>query len=206
MNQFIRQITVPVFAIASCAALAGLSGCVGYTSWPPVPGTAAANPNTPQSTEMMAAALAWIIERDREGGEEGAASEPVAINLPGTMKPKYYRFVAEHAGQNIEPLSQANASLPIYHIAEFHIRANGAEAIILRPATELGAGPDGEPVYQAHRVKLSGGFQPWHVTWWSKPYSVGAVETPPLTYIDAPMIDGAATDEAIVSVDDPTGG
>ena len=189
MNHFTRPFATRAFVVASCAALAGLSGCVGYTSWPPVPGTAAANPNTPQSTEMMAAALAWIIERDREGGD--GASDPVAINLPSTMKPKYYRYVAEHAGENIEPLSQANSSLPIYHIAEFHIRADGAEAIILRPATELGAGPDGEPVYQAYRVKLSGGFQPWHVTWWSKPYSVGAIETPPLTYIDAPEFDGA---------------
>ncbi len=203
MNQIIQKIAAPVFAIALCAASAGLSGCVGYTSWPPVAGTAPANPNTPQSTEMMAAALAWIIERDREGAGEGgdAASEPVAINLPSTMKPTYYRFVAEHAGENIEPLSQANASLPIYHVAEFHIRADTAQAIILRPATELGLGPDGKPVYQAHRVKLSGGFQPWHVTWWSKPYSVGAIETPPLTYIDAPVPNGA-----VASASDPSDG
>jgi hypothetical protein len=188
-----KRIPNPVtfIALITLSAIAGLSGCVGYTSWPPVPGTAMADPNSPRSTEVMAAALAWIIERDREG-----SIEPVAINLPSTMKPKFYRFVAAHAGENVEPLSQSNRSLPIYHVAEFHIRGSDAEAIILRPATELGTGPDGEGVYQGYRVELKGGFQPWHVTWWSKPYSVGAIETPPLTYIDA----------ALATVDEPSGG
>ena len=43
---------------------------------------------------------------------------------------------------------------------------------------------------------LPDGFEPWHVTWWSKPYSVGAIDTPALTYIDS----------AIATADDNTGG
>jgi len=187
-----RPITcLAIFALGALAAMSSLGGCVGYTSWPPVPGTAMADPNSPRSTEMMAAALAWIIERDRQG-----ATDPVVINLPSPMKPKFYRFVADRAGENVEPLSRSNRSLPIYHVTEFHTRAGEAEAIILRPATELGVGPDGEPVYQGYRVELSGGLKPWHVTWWSKPYSVGAIKTPPLTYIDA----------AVATVDEPAGG
>ena len=191
MNARSRHAAGRILSITALTAGA-LVGCVGYSTWPPVAGTAASDPNSASNEEIMIASLAWIIERDHQGG----LASPVAVNLPGGVTALRYARMARKIGSNVEPLSRANASLPIYHIAEFKVRGSDAEVIVLRPATEITGGSPVEPVYQGYRLKLSGGFDPWHVTWF-KPYSVGTISAPPLSYIDAPgEVETAAVEDS----------
>ena len=196
MNARSRHAAGRILSIAALAA-GTLVGCVGYSTWPPVSGTTFANPNSAANEEIMIASLAWIIERDHPDG----LASPVAINLPSGVTALRYARMAQKIGPNVEPLSRANAAVPIYHIVEFKVRGSDAEVIVLRPATEITEGSPAEPVYQGYRLKLSGGFDPWHVTWF-KPYSVGTISAPPLSYIDA----AAGAEVETAAVEDPSGG
>ena len=91
--------------------------------------------------------------------------------------------------------------MPTYHWAACKVRGSDAEVFVLRPATEITEGSPAEPVYQGYRLKLSGGFDPWHVTWF-KPYSVGTISAPSLSYVDA----AAGSEVETAAVEDSSGG
>jgi hypothetical protein len=147
-----------------CAA--ALSGCVSWASYPAAPGeTAIKDPNNPAVEELMMTGMRWVVQKyppvDASGAHVGGGK--LALNLPFGIKPKVYRRVAEAAGGGAEPLTQANQSLPIYHVKEIRIRGDEAQLIAIVPAATLGASPTGGPVYQEVKLGFTGGLGPWRV-------------------------------------------
>jgi hypothetical protein len=178
-------------ALAVAAVSAGLSGCVSWASYPAGPGEVAVkNPNDPTMLDVMVTGLQWVIRRYPPGA--GGEGPRLAINLPAGMRERVYQRVAVRVGQGAVPLTTANATLPIYHVAQVRVRGDEAAVDILRPVTELGPSPSGEPVYQEVRVNLRGGVSPWHVVS-HREWTPGAVSSiPELNYMDRPVGAAAA--------------
>ncbi len=172
--------------------LAGLPGCAGWDTWPPVdPVDKAPNRDDAAIGQTMTLALARVIADYPPRGGEG---QSVAINLPGPLVGQaVYRRVARDVeaepGVNrlVKPLDEAGLALPIYHIAGVRIRTGKAEIDVLRPV--FGAGQvdrtelTNDEAYEGYTVRLSGGFRPWHVTWVER-FTPGIIPAPALNLID----------------------
>lgn len=170
--------------VAAVFTLGAVSGCVSWASYPAQPGEAAVkNPNDPAIVDVMTVAMEWVV-RKYPPGPEDAATPRLAINLPPGMIPRVYESVARRVGHGAVPLSRAHPDLPVYHVSQLRIRGDEAAVDILRPATELGMGPDGQPVYQEIRVNLRGGVRPWEVTS-HREWTPGSVSRmPEMNYLD----------------------
>ena len=172
--------------------LAGLPGCVGWDTWPPVePGDSIPARDDATVTQTMTAALARVIQDYPPRGE---GVRRVAINLPEPLvSPAVYRKVARDIEREIEeayfvvPLDEASMDLPIYHIAGVRPRTSTAEVDVLRPVFGPGQLDRSEltndEAYEGYRVRLSGGFRPWHVKWVDR-FSPGIISAPALNPID----------------------
>lgn len=187
-----------VLGAAALFSVAGLSGCVGYSSYPNVEGAkmASTNPNLYSSRECMAVALGWVITKFPPSTPATSYGNSRAlINLVPGMNREMYIKVADKvsAATNIEvsPIEPGDddSGLPIYHVARVWLRHGDAKVDVLRPMPELGLKDDGQPVYQCITVILSGGFQPWLVkaTHTREP---GLVEVPPLYFLPEEVLPG----------------
>ena len=171
-------------AAGLAAAAAGLSACVSYASYPPVPkNTAINNPNTPAMEEVMMAGLKWVTAKypitPYQAGQP--STDRFAISLPPDVKPKVYERVVNAVGGGAEPLTPENESLPIYLVSSIRVRGDQANLWVFRPVLGLGEGPGGKPIYQEVKIWLNGGLTPWHVVS-AIDMSPGSGEVPALTY------------------------
>lgn len=174
---------------ASSLLVMGLSGCVGYATYPPVQGAYGApnNPNAPPVDELMALSLKWVTDRYpiRAGLPTVAGQPQFAINLPRGVRKSTYERTAAVLGDKALPLTPENATkLPIYHVAEIRVRGRVAKIDVLRPAQELGSRPDGQPVYQCITLYIEGGFQQWRVMGFQA-WEPGVVPVPEYYYVPA---------------------
>ncbi|MDX2148524.1 MAG: hypothetical protein SFZ23_13480 [Planctomycetota bacterium] len=182
-------------ALVLFAGVAGLSGCVGYSSYPIVETAhvASTDPNLYTTREVSAVALAWVISRYPPESARGyeVLGEPRAyVNaIPDLRRSNYLKLserVTKATGIQVLPVdsSAGGSGLPIYHVGRVWVRQGDAKVDILRPISAFGPGPDGRPVYQCVTVMLQGGLGPWTVkgTLTREP---GLVDVPPLYYIPA---------------------
>ncbi len=172
-----------------------LSGCVSWASYPATPGEIAIkDPNAPAVEELMMSGMRWVVTKypplDASGNHTGGGR--IAFNLPVGVKPKVYRRVCEAAGGGAEPLTEANASLPIYHIKELRIRGDEAQINVVFPASSLGASPQGGPVYQEVKVGFTGGLTLWKVNSFRE-WGPGAEPPAPNFYVPEPGYTPPAT-------------
>ncbi|MBL9032204.1 MAG: hypothetical protein JNM80_10930 [Phycisphaerae bacterium] len=180
-------------AILSLASLAAIAGCVSWANFPPVPGdTAFHSPSLPAMEDVMVEGLRWTITRYPPNGQAldftpGPAEQPrLAINLPTGVKAAFYDYASKDIGgprRLVTPLASTTSDLPIYHVRSLRIRGDEAQINIIRPATELGLAPTGQPVYQEVTLTLRGGVGPWRVVS-ATPWSPGSEDIPAPNYYD----------------------
>lgn len=171
------------------ALIAGPGGCVGYNTYPPVPGQRAfTHPNSPAVHQLMSESLRWVVRRYPPDGEPGMLQPEVeydeprlVINLPEGILRNVYLRVARNVGQGAVPVTPETEHLPTYHVAQLWVRGDRAKVDVLRPVPGL-VMRDGEQVHQGITVHLRGGPRPWRVTT-HRVWTIGAMETPPLTYL-----------------------
>jgi hypothetical protein len=165
------------------AATALLGGCVSWASYPAGPGeTAVKNPNDPTILNVIETGLEWVV-RKYPPGTTGDGPK-LAINLPQGIRERVYERMAVRVGHGAAPLRSDTATLPVYHVAQVRIRGDEAAVDIIRPVVELGAGPDGGPVYQEIRVNMRGGMGPWHIVS-HREWTPGTVaQMPELNFLD----------------------
>jgi len=180
-----RALGLGLITVLSASSL--LSGCVGYATYPPVQGAYGApnNPNAPPVDELMALSLKWVTDRYpiRSGTPTVAGDPQFAVNLPRGVRKSTYERTAAALGDKALPLTPENATkLPIYHVAEIRVRGRVAKVDVLRPAQELGARPDGQPVYQCITLHIEGGFQQWRVIRFQA-WEPGVVAVPEYYYV-----------------------
>jgi len=180
-----------MFGLVTVALLWGaLGGCVSWASYPAQPGEAAVkNPNDPAIIDVIHTSMSWVISKYPPSTQPTARTDAaqLAVNLPPGIRARIYQGLADRIGHGAVPLSQESKGLPTYHIAQVRIRGDEAAVDILRPVVELGASPEGGPVYQEIRVNLRGGMQPWRVMS-HREWTPGVVaRMPDLHYIDSPV-------------------
>lgn len=174
-----------LLAAALVGAALPLGGCpsAGFSNWPPVDGNwASNNVNAPPFHQVCMTALNWTTRKypPVENPELGVVyQEPYAINLPAGTSPELYVRTAEQLGGQAQPLTEENTDLPTYHIHTVEIRGTEAWVTVLYPFLNLGAGPDGQRLYRAVRIRLLGGVGDWRVsTHYAYPISVVEVPEP----------------------------
>jgi hypothetical protein len=184
--------TARMAGLGLVAMTAVVGGCVSYASYPPVPeNTAINNPNSPAMEEVMMAGLRWVTTKYPPDTTVALGANPsheaarMAINLPRGVKPQVYVRVAEAVGAGARPLTPENQSLPIYHITSLRVRGDQANVWVLRPVVDMGAKPNGEPIYQEVKLWLQGGLRPWHVVS-SIEMSPDSTLVPELVYYEPP--------------------
>jgi hypothetical protein len=154
-----RSATPPALALLAVGLLATLPGCVGYTTYPAASWQLASdNMNGPPADEIMIESIRWAVERYESGGEGS-----IAVNLPDAVKDRTYGIITYRAGERVVPVSEETAGLPTYHLTRLWVRGDKAEVDLLRPVSELGASPTGQPIIQAVTVYLKGGLREWRV-------------------------------------------
>jgi hypothetical protein len=185
-----NMIRMSAFALV---LLAGTVGCQEYATYPPV-STAkgmSEDMNNPASEAAMVAALQYVATRYPPGGpqmEPKNSTEagqlkvvyPMAVGLPKGMRKSFYERMANEVGDQTVPLTPEvwdGNRLPVYHVTRVWMRFHEGTVDVMRPMPELGMGPDGKPVYQKVTVKLTGGFEPWRVTY-ARAWSPGVDATP----------------------------
>jgi hypothetical protein len=164
-------------AVVGLAAVVG-TGCQKYSTYPAVQTAKgmAEDPNSPTNEAVIVAALQYVATRYPPNGtiyakapnatDKLQADYPFAINLPAGMRKSFYERIPTKVGPLVQPVTQelvAKNELPVYHVTRVWLRFNSSTVDVLRPMPELGAGPDGKPVYQNVTVRLEGGFEPWRV-------------------------------------------
>lgn len=170
-----------------------LTGCVGYNTWPPQEGVSGLSaPNVRPNDQVILASLQYVVER------YPADSDEYAVNLPEGISPSLYRWIVDRVGEGAQPLTRENEHLPIYHVKQIKVRGREAEVLVLRPVTEAGLGPDGEPAYQPITVSLSGRIASgWRIVN-RREWIVGLEETPEPYY----WTDGDETETQVAAADE----
>jgi hypothetical protein len=192
------------------AAVAGISGCVGYNVYPPQPGVTAGftNPNSDPFPPIMTEALRWAITR-YPAVTPAEWSPPLgvppegsrfAVNLPVGVNRLVYQRVAERVGFGAVPMEPGNEHLPTYHISRVWVSGDEAKVDIVRPVPGMPPTADGRPVTQGITVRLRGGLQPWRVTS-HRPWEINALPTPPLNYMPEPGVEPPNPRDAAVTKD-----
>lgn len=167
-----------ILFILIAAALPALSGCVGYTTYPPADWQLASDDiNGPPADELMIAALGAVIDRF----PTPAGADPV-IDLPAGVNSRVYGVIVSRVGRGARAMAPGLESEPTYHVTRIWARGTKAEVDVLRPVGELGPSPTGEPIVQAVAVYLEGGFTRWRVVR-MRPWVIGADELPEPHYI-----------------------
>lgn len=204
--------------IALCLAgtlfSAGLSGCVGYSSYPYVEGSrlASTDPNLYSSREVITVALGWVMTKFPPEGRlpAGVGEEPRAIVslVPGLRKSMYERIiqrVSDNTNMRVAAITPDNeaSGLPVYRVGRVWLRHGDAKVDIYRPVLGMTM-PDGSAVYQCVTVILSGGFQPWLVkaTHTREP---GLLPAPELNYLPLTELPERAPGDQPIADLDPAG-
>ncbi len=162
---------IPAALLPSCAR--------EYANYPPITGDdfAVKDVNNHNMRSAMTAALRWTVLRYPPPSQ---SSEAFAINLPAGASAATYDSVAEAIGHGAVPVSEENAKrLPVYHIARIWLRGTRARIDVVRPVFELPRTTGGAYVDRGVEIRLSGGWDPWHVTG-SSEYEIGVLDAPPL--------------------------
>jgi len=171
-----------------------LGGCIGYTTYPPANGQLASDDiNGPPADELMIEALRWTIERHPpEGG--GAA----VINLPEGVHDRAYRIIEyrldDATATPVRAMAPGLEGSPTYHVVRLWVRADRAEVDVLRPVSELGPSPSGDPIIQAVTIHLRGGLREWRVER-TRPWVIGTDALPEPHYVGVAEADGAAPED-----------
>lgn len=164
------------FGVAAAIAAAALTGCAGYSSYPPLKGdTAFNNTNSGDMVAVMAVGMRWMVDRYPVEGE-------FAVNLPeGMTRRRSLEVLAQMGSPNARPLTPETAHLPTFHVARVVVRISDAEVDIVRPVATF-SDREQRPINQLVTVRVKGGLSPWRA-FGEKPYLIGAAETPPLRFI-----------------------
>ena len=185
--------------LGAAALLAG--GCMGYSNYPAVDSSygLTENPNGPSAEGAMVTAVRWVADRyppgesDRiygvpESGGLGTPEYSFVINGPIGLRKATYERMARRIGPNVLPITPelAEGDLPIFHISRVWVRGQSATVDVLRPATQISPGDDGQPVYQMVTVYLSGGLRPWKVDY-GRVWEPGVERVPPYYFL--PEVD-----------------
>lgn len=184
--------------VAAVGAGVGV-GCQHVTTYPDVP-TAQGfteNPNTPACEQAMVASVQYVASRWAPGKREydenltpgGAPMVPyeMIVNLPIGTRKMFYERIPAQIGPSVWPVTPetVQTGLPIFHISRVWLRFNSGTVDVLRPATELGAGPDGQPIYQKITLTLKRDFgTQWRVVY-GRTWSPGDDTPPELYYVPA---------------------
>lgn len=159
--------------ILSVCPLLLLTGCVGYTTYPPADWqTASGDISGPPADELMTESLRHVIDRYPPGGVG-----TIAINLPEGVHDRAYGVIARRVGPDVVPMAPGLESMPTYHVTRIWVRGTRAEVDVLRPVGELGPSPSGEPIIQAVTVQLEGGLSRWRVMR-VRPWVIGSEAVP----------------------------
>lgn len=181
------------FAMLRLTALIGLTltltGCVGYTTYPPPTGsdTAINSPNVPPAPDVIVAALRRTIVRHRVSGD-------YAVNLPPELTVKRANWIVSHLDDpHAHLLTASTQSLPTYHVARIWIRGNYAEVDVFHPVMDI-PGPAGAPVVQLATVTLRSNLARWRM---ESIHSsrIGAAAPPPLHFVQPVDSDDDSADE-----------
>ncbi len=191
-----RSMLCSAAALALCAAgLSTLSACQHNTTYPEVPSARGftENPNTPAGEQAMVASLQYVasrwapgkLEYDNAATPGGAPMVPydMVINLPVGTRKMFYDRIPAQIGPNVHPATPETvvSGLPILHVSRVWLRFNSGSVDVIRPMTELGAGSDGQPVYQKVTLTLKRDFgTQWRVVY-GRTWSPGD-DTPPDIY------------------------
>lgn len=168
----------------TAAVLAGLAGCVGYSSYPGVDSLAPSSTNFIQVKPAVTAALREVTERYHP---EWAGA--FVINLPAGMTPEAQEQILADLGPDARAMTPETVHFPTYHVGRIWVRGPEAKIDIVRPVLELGPRPDGGIVYQGMTVWLNGGLNPWAVDF-VQPWSVGVVTPPDANFVRRPSGGG----------------
>ncbi|HYE60879.1 MAG TPA: hypothetical protein VD997_02690 [Phycisphaerales bacterium] len=191
--------------VAGTAAVVGLAitlalnaGCQKYQNYPVVPTSKglAEDPSNPATEAAIVAAVQYVGNRYPPNGEPVALKPgkepgklmvdyPFALNLPAGMRKSFYERIPGKIGPSVVPLTPEvveEGTLPIFHVTRVQLRFNSGIVDVLRPVPELGAGPDGKPIYQKFTVRLQGGFEPWRALH-ARAWDPGFDEAPPVYFV-----------------------
>lgn len=155
-----------------------LTGCVGYTTYPP-PGegtgdVAFNSPNTAPAPDVIFTAVKYAVEQYPVDGE-------YTINLPAELNPTNIEYIGRVLGDpRAVRLTPETESLPVYHISRVWIRGFFAEVDVFRPVLDI-PGPEGAPVHQRITLKLRAHFARWRVQS-AQASVIGIADPPSLTY------------------------
>jgi hypothetical protein len=185
--------------IGAAAILAGAVGCQHVTTYPDVP-TAQGfteNPNTPACEQAVVASVQYVASRWSPGKREydesatpgGAPMVPyeMLVNLPVGTRKMFCERIPAQIGPNVQPITPetVQTGLPIFHVSRVWLRFNSGTVDVLRPATELGIGPDGQPIYQKITLTLKREFNTtWRVVY-GRTWSPGDDTPPELFFVPA---------------------
>lgn len=148
-------------------AAASIGGCVGYHSYPPTPEQRARESMGERApVDVMVRALERVL------AIHPSPAGAFAVNMPVTTPPDVYATVATRVGG--EPVTYANASLPVYHVAGVRVRNSKAQVDIVWPS--------GTGATRSSTVWLEGGLQPWKVVRVQE-WNEGVIATPELYHI-----------------------
>ncbi len=184
--------------VAFSVVVAGLSGCVGYTTYSLEPGSVVPKgPNSIGVNDVIVTGMSWVIERFPPSGKPDPlrppgtpiATETFALNLPYGLNEESTRIILRQLGPGAQPMLAENVNLPIYHVAYLRIRGDEADMHVFRPLMVLGVNRDGQPAYQEMRLKLRGGARRWRVQYGLN-WTPGSGESPPLNFIERPREPG----------------
>lgn len=191
------KIGVRMASGALVIAALGMSGCVGYSTYPAMQGAGGGkNPNVPDLYENAAFALKWAIQHYPPGQATTPMTESyhtlskapayerggdVAISfLPGMRRESCLR-VMELIGPGAVPLSHETEHLPIYRVSSVDVVGDQGRVTVHRP---IGMLATGEPMYQGITIKLRGGLRRWTVVS-HRVWDVATVSVPEPVYLPA---------------------
>lgn len=175
--------------LAGLASTLALTGCIGYTTYPPADWQLASEDiSGPPADEIMTESLVWAIEKYPPAG-----SGPAVINLPEGVHDRAYRVIGHRVDDRtaieVRPMAPGLDVAPTYHVTRLWVRSDRAEVDVLRPVEELGPSPTGNPIVQAVTVHLKGGISAWRVVR-TRPWVIGADAIPEPHEIGAFPEDG----------------
>ena len=202
MSLCARGRMVAVVVIGGAIGLSGaLGGCHNNTTYPEVP-TARGfteNPNTPSGEQAMVASLQYVASRWAPGKREYDSAETpggvpmvpydMVVNLPVGTRKKFYDRIPAQIGPNVHAATpeSVQSGLPVMHVARMWLRFNTGTVDVIRPVAELGAGPDGQPIYQKVTLTLKREFgKEWRVVY-GRTWSPGDDAPPEIYYV--PEVD-----------------
>ncbi len=186
----------PLFAAAVLLCAAMLTGCVGYSVYPPMEGERGfTNVNSDPFPPVITESLKWVILRyppnaRAEWSQPAAGNVGVtayAINLPAGLNRQIAERVVKSVGEGAQPMLPGNEKLPTYHIVRISVSGDDAKVDIVRPVVDVAYTGQGKPVTQGLTLRLRGGLAAWHVTS-HREWAFNTLQAPALNYLQGESI------------------